>query len=124
MNYSVEVQPNKKVEQGLKKLPDETIYKMARKTLDLSQTHIPMSALPRHSGTLRKSTMARGVRGSKGDYYLTSPTNYATRVWNLSDNGTNWTISGTHSKWFAWTLKTYNKQIEDSSINEAWKDTM
>lgn len=124
MNYSVEIQPNKKVEQGLKKLPDEVLYKMARKTLDFSQTHIPMSALPNHKGTLRRTTMSRGVRGSNGDYYLTSPTNYATRVWLLNDATTNWTTSGTHSKWFEWTLKKYKKQIENDSINESWKDIM
>jgi len=124
MNYSVEVQPNKKVEMGLKKIPDEVLYKMARITLDMTQKHIPMSALPRHSGTLMRTTMARAVRGSNGDYYLTSPTNYATRVWSLDDSSTNWTTPGTHSKWFEWTLKKYKKQIEDNSINQAWKDTM
>lgn len=124
MNYSVEFQPNKRVQQGLKKLPDEVIYKMARKTLDLSQPHIPMSKGLNTSGQLRRTTMAKGVRGSNGDYYLSSPTNYATRVWSMNDDSTNWTTPGTHSKWFEWTLKRYNKQIEDSSLNEAWKDTM
>lgn len=124
MNYSVEVQINKKVEMGLKKIPDIAMYNMARATLDMSYTHIPKSALPRHAGTLRNTTMARAVRGSNGDYYLTSPTNYALRVWNLPDGSTNWTTSGTHSKWFEWTLKQYQKQIEDASINRAWKETM
>lgn len=124
MNYSVEVDLNKHTQNGLKKIPDVVLYKMARITLDMSQTHIPKSALPRHAGTLRNSTMARAVRGSNGDYYLTSPTNYATRVWGLDDDSTHWTTPDTHSKWFEWTLKKYQKQIEDNSINQAWKDTM
>ena len=124
MNYSVEVQLNKKTENGLKRLPGKVMYEMARKTLDLSEIHIPKSALVRHAGTLRKATMSNGVRGQDGDYYLTASTNYANRVWNLPDQGTHWTTPGTHSKWWDWTLKTYKKQIEDNAINQAWKETM
>ena len=35
MNYSVEVQINKKVEMGLKKIPDIAMYNMAKATLDM-----------------------------------------------------------------------------------------
>lgn len=124
MNFTVELKLNKKVENGLTKLPDDTIYKIARKTLDMSQIHIPKSAIPSHAGTLRKATMSKGVRGSNGDYYLTSATNYASRVWNLPDSTTNWTTSGTHSEWFKWTMKKYHAQIVDASINQSWKENM
>lgn len=124
MNYSVTVELNKHTENGLKQLPDMTLYKMARITLDLSEPHIPMSNIPNHKGTLRKNTFANAVRGSKGDYYLTSSTNYAKRVWNFNDATTNWTTDKTHSKWFEWTLKEYSKTIEDRAINQAWKDEM
>lgn len=124
MNYSVEANLNKKVENGLKKLPDETLYKMARITLDMSINHIPKSSVVSHAGTLRKASMQNGVRGSNGDYYLTSSTNYATRVWNFNDASTNWTTPGTHSEWWDWTLKSYGKQIQDNAINQSWKETM
>lgn len=124
MNYSVEVQLNKKTENGLKRLPGKVMYEMARITLDMSERHIPKSALVRHAGTLQRASMSNGVRGQDGDYYLMSSTNYANRVWNLPDNSTNWTTPGTHSKWWDWTLKTYKKQIEDNAINLAWKETM
>ena len=124
MNYSVTVELNKKVQNGLRIIPDKVLYKMARITLDMSYVHIPMSKIPNHSGTLRRSTMNNAVRGSKGDYYLTSNINYAQRVWNFNDNTTNWTTPNTHSKWFEWTLKEYQKVIEDKSINQAWKEEM
>lgn len=107
----------------IKNLPDKVIYKIARKTLDMTQIHIPKSAIPNHAGTLRKTTMANGVRGHSGDWYLSSTTNYASRVWNLPDKGTNWTTDGTHSKWFEWALKEYKTQIVNSSIEQARKES-
>lgn len=123
MSYvSVELNLNKDALQRIENLPDKVLYKMARKTLDYSNRHIPMSQGLKTSGQLRRQSMAYGVKGTTGDYYIGSPTSYANRVWKLPDKSTNWTTQGTHSKWFLYTLKTYKKSIVDSAINEAVKE--
>ena len=123
MSYvSVELNLNKDALQRIENLPDKVLYKMARKTLDYSNRHIPMSQGLKTSGQLRRQSMAYGVKGTTGDYYIGSPTSYANIVWNLPDKTTNWTTQDTHSKWFLYTLKTYKKSIVDSAINEAVKE--
>lgn len=127
-SVSVELHFNEKTLKEIKGLPDKVMYEMARKTLDMTEIHIPMSTLPRHSGTLRKTTMAMAVRGQPGDYYITSigsPTrSYASRVYNMNDSTTNWTTPDTHSKWFEYSLKRYKEVIVNSSIDKARKDLM
>ena len=123
MSYvSVELKLNKGTLEKIENLPDKVVYKIARKTLDYTNPHIPMSRGLPTSGQLRRDTMAYGVRGSNGDYYIGSPTRYANRVWNLNDQTTNWTTPQTHSKWFLYALKRYQKSIVDNSINEVNKE--
>ena len=123
MSYvSVELKLNKGTLERIENLPDKIVYKIARKTLDYSNTVIPMSRGLKTSGQLRRQTMAYGVRGSNGDYYIGSPTSYANRVWNYNDKTTNWTTPGTHSKWFLYALKTHQKSIVENSINEVNKE--
>ena len=119
---SISLKLNNQTLKTIDQLDDKVMYEMARKTLDMSEIHIPKSAIVRHAGTLRRVTKANGVRGYNGDWYISSTTNYASRVWNLPDQGTNWTTSRTHSKWFDWTLKHYQKQIIDSSIDKVKKE--
>lgn len=122
----IEVHLNKKTLKQIDALPDKVVYEMARRLLDMTQVHIPMSALPRHSGTLRRTTMSNGVKKGtlKGDYYVTSigsPTrSYANRVWNLPDS-TNWTTPNTHPQWFKWSLKKYKNVIVRDAIDKARK---
>lgn len=119
---SVELKLNNKTLIEIEDLPDKVLYKMARKTLDYSYTIIPLSRGKKTSGQLRRDTMVYGVRGSKGDYYIGSPTRYANYVWHLPEKGTNWTTDSTTSKWFNVALKRYEKVIVDSSIEQAKKD--
>lgn len=91
------------------KLPDEVIYTVARMTLDMSYTTIPMD-----KGDLRKTSMAAGVRGSDKNYYIGSYTNYAKYVWVMPDS-TNWTTPGTHGKWY----KRYFDKNGSSILNMA-----
>lgn len=125
-SVSVELHLNDKTLKEIKGLPDKVMYEMARRTLDVTKIHIPMSATPRHSGTLRKTTMDMGVKGEPGDYYITSigsPTRgYANRVYNMNDSSTNWTTPDTHSKWFEYSLKRYKEVIVNDAINKARKE--
>lgn len=95
----------------IQKNNDKIIYDFARTTLDKSYKTIPLSANV-NNGRLRQSSMAYGVK-SEGDlkYSIASTTSYAERVWNFNDSTTNWTTSGTHSKWYLYTLKTQGKTM-------------
>lgn len=118
MNVSVDFKWNPKVQNGLKVIPDDILYTIAKQTLDLSRPLIP-----KDKGKLRTATASGGVRGTSGDYYIGSYTSYATRVWNLPDS-TNWTTPGTNNKWFARTLKRHGATIINNATNQAWKKDM
>ena len=120
MDVEAELVWDTKVLNGLKKIPDDILYTIARETLDRSYPLIPMSAIPNHKGTLRRSSMSAGVRGSNGDYAIGSYTNYASSVWKMPDS-TNWTTPGTNNKWFARALKKYQVNIIDTAINKSWR---
>ena len=120
---SVELKLNNKTLLEIEELPDKVLYKMARMTLDYSNTIIPMSRGLKTSGQLRRDSMAYGVRGSNGDYYIGSPTRYASHVWNLPAIGTNWTTPNTTSKWFEVALKRHKATIVDNSIEQAKKES-
>lgn len=122
METSVEFKWNPKVKNGLKVIPDDILYSIAKQTLDFSKPLIPMSKIPNHAGTLMRSSFAQGVRGSKGDYYIGSYTNYAKSVWNMEN--VNWTTPGTNNKWFARALKKHSQTIINNSINQSWKKDM
>ena len=125
MSYvSVELKFNKNTLNKIDNLPDKVVYKIARKTLDYSNSVIPMSRGLSTSGQLRRDTMAYGVHGSDGNYYIGSPTSYANRVWHYNDSTTNWTTPNTHSKWFNVALKRHQKSIVENSINEINKENL
>lgn len=123
MEITYEFQWNKQVQIGLNKIPDDILYTTAKETLDMSVPTIPMSNIKGHSGTLRRSSTAGGVRGGNGDYYIGSYTNYASSVWKMPDS-TNWTTPGTNNKWYARTLKEYGLMIIDNAINKSWRKDM
>lgn len=119
----VKFEPNLKTEKGLKKIPDDVLYSIARQTLDLSYTTIPLSG-EKNAGKLRNTSMAHGVRKGYGGYFIGSFTNYAQYVWKMNDERTNWTTPGTHSQWYARTLKEKGKMILDNAVNKTWKENM
>ena len=122
MEVSVSFKPNPRVDSGLKKLPDDMLYAIAKQVLDMSSTVIPMSNTTEHSGTLRKATAAGGVRRGNGEMTIGSYTDYATYVWNM--NNVNWTTPGTNNKWFTRTLKKHGATILHNAVNRAWKENM
>ena len=122
MDVSVEFKWNPKVQNGLKIMPGDILYSIAKQTLDLSVPMIPMSNIVGHSGTLRRSSVSGGVRGSKNDYYIGSYTNYAKHVWNMGN--VNWTTPGTNNKWYARTLKKHQTTIVNNAINQSWRKDM
>lgn len=123
MEITYEFQWNKQVQIGLNKIPDDILYTIAKETLDMSVPTIPMSNIKGHSGTLRRSSTAGGVRGGNGDFYIGSYTNYASSVWKMPDS-TNWTTPGTNNKWYARTLKEHSSIIIDNAINKSWRKDM
>ena len=122
MELTYEFQWNEKVKSGLNRIPDDILYEMARQTLDRSYAMIPMSNLVNHKGTLRRSSISGGVRGSSGDYYIGSYTAYASSVWKMTN--VNWTTPGTNNKWFARTLDRYGTTIINSAIDKSWRKDM
>lgn len=122
MEGYVEIKWNPKVQKGLKRIPDKTLFHIASETLDMSYPMIPMSNIKGHAGTLRRSSKAGGVRGGHGDYYIGSYTKYAKYVWNMEN--VNWTTPGTNNKWFARTLKKHGQVILNNAITKARKEEM
>lgn len=124
MNVTYEFKWDKKAENGLNNIPNDILYSIAKQVLDMSQPIIPKSNIPNHRGTLRRATASGGVRGGNGDYYIGSYTNYASSVWKMNDSTTHWTTPGTHSQWFARTLKQNGAVITNNAINQSWKENM
>lgn len=123
MEVSVKLVPNTKTQAGLKVIPDRVMRQVARETLDRAYPIIPMSPPgAKTRGQLRKTSMAGGVRGSNGNYYIGSYTSYASYVWNME--GVNWTTPGTDGKWYTRTLKRHGQTITQNAINKAWRDVM
>ena len=86
-------------EKLLNTYPDTIMYQVARMTLDMSYTTIPLSTR-KNAGQLRRSSMAAGVRGSNKKYYIGSYTDYAKYVWKMPNESTNWSTPGTVSEWY------------------------
>ena len=118
----VELKWSPKVQKGLKNIPDDILYLIAKQTLDLSVPMIPMSTKKNTSGTLRRSSVAGGVRGGNGDFYIGSYTHYAKYVWNMEN--VHWTTPGTNSKWYARTLKKNGQIIINNAIKQSWRKDM
>lgn len=121
MEITTEFQWNEKTRKGLNKVPDDILYSVARMTLDYT---VSQKLIPRDTGKMERSSISGGVRGSSGDFYIGSFTNYASRVWNLPQATTNWTNPTSKSQWYAYTLKKYGTSIIDNSINKSWKENM
>ena len=129
MDVSCEVKWNPRVQMGLKKIPDDILFVIAKQTLDLSVPVIPQSNITSHAGTLRRSSVAGGVRGGHGDYYIGSYTVYASYQYRGERaDGThvvrNYTTPGTNNKWFARALKKHSKTIVNNAINQSWRKDM
>lgn len=112
VSSAVKWYPGKK--QQLLNIPDKTMYEVARNTLDLTYTHIPLSNMV-NAGKLRQSSTSAGVRGDRGNYHIGSYTDYAKFVWSMGNN-TNWTTPGTFGKWYAEIWKRNGKQILQSAL--------
>lgn len=117
MRISVSFKPNPRVDNGLKKLPDDMLYAIAKQVLDMSYTTIP-----KDTHKMAISTQAGGVRRGNGEMTIGSYTDYATYVWNM--NNVNWTTPGTNNKWFTRTLKKHGAVILHNAVNRAWKENM
>lgn len=117
MQVSYQIKWNNSVKNFLQRVPEEILYITAKQTLDLS---VPI--IPQDTGKMKKTSMGRGVRKTTGGYYIGSFTNYASSVWKMDDMTTKWTTEGTHSQWYARTLKEKGTVITNNAINQAWKE--
>ena len=122
MEIEAKFEKNILTEKKIKKIPNEILFSVAKQTLDFTIPIIPMSVGKATSGTLRRTSVQGGVRTCEGGYFIGSFTDYASRVWNLDDNSTNWSTTGTHSQWYARTLKEKGKVILENATNQTWKD--
>lgn len=120
MQVTCEVVPNTRTMNGLKRLPDKVVWNVARNTLDMARS---IEIIPKDTGRLRTSSMAGGVRGGNGNYYIGSYTDYASYVWNMPSS-TNWTVPASNNKWYARVLERHGAVITNNAINQGWKDTM
>ena len=102
----------------VKEVPDKIVYDIAAQTLSITYPTIP-----ERTGKMRQSSLARGVQGSNKVYRIGSYTDYATYVYNMPEK-THWTTPGTHSQWFARTLRRNGATIIDNAVNQAWKEKM
>ena len=93
---------------------DKVLYTISRMTLDMTYTHIPLATY-KNAGKLRQSSTSAGVRGSDGDYYIGSYTNYAKYVWNMGSN-TNWSTPGTYGKWYEEVFKKQKNSITKNAV--------
>lgn len=110
VSVSVKWEPEAKM--ALMSAPDKMMYAIARQTLDRSLVHIPFK-----SGKMRQTSMAAGIRGSNGNYYIGSYTDYAKYVW-VMPNTTNWTEPGTFGKWYQEIYTKQKKSIVGIAIKE------
>lgn len=100
--------------QQIEQVSNKVMYEIARETLDVSFTHIPLST-NKNAGKLRQSSTGGGVKGDGCNYYIGSYTNYAKYVWSMG-NDTNWSTSDTFGKWYGETWKKQGRQILTSAV--------
>lgn len=115
MNYEVVINLNTKLGKELINTSDKMIYTIARTTLDLTAPIIPFN-----TGKLRSSSYAYGVKPIDNGYEIGSNTYYASDVWNLNADETNWTTPGTTSKWYATEWNRKRNNIVSQSISK-WR---
>ena len=119
MQVSYQVKWDNKVKNGLNEIPNDILYMIAKLTLAFS-----VATIPKDTNKLRATSVSGGVRSCPGGFYIGSFTDYASNVWKMNDSTTNWATPGTHSQWYARTLKEKGKVIIDNAINQSWKDKM
>ena len=120
VTYSFDL--NKKTELGLQNISDDFLFAVADQVLEFS---ISKEIIPINTHKMETKSRAYGVHRNKGDMVIGSPTDYATRVWNLPQETTHWTNQGkAHSQWYAYTIKQYGQVIIDNALNRAWKENM
>ena len=111
----VTVKWNEHTKKILDTISDEAMYMFARQILDRSFTLEPMD-----TGEMRRTTMAEGVKGSNGEYYVGAYTDYAQKVYNMPSS-THWSEPGTNNKWFERAVKKYGQTIMNSVIERTTK---
>ena len=102
---SVTFKWNDKTKRRLQEFPDKVVKEVAIKTLDLTYPIIP-----KDTHTMAQETKAFGVRGTNKNYYLSSPTDYASYVYTMP-SGTRWSEPGTTSQWFQKTWKRHGNNL-------------
>lgn len=117
MEVSYEFKWNPKTYQGLQRIPDTILYEIARETLNFS---VNDTIIPKDTGTMERQSLANGVRGGNGDFYIKSSPEYASSVWVMPES-TNWTTPGTNNKWFARALKRHSATIISEAVNKGWR---
>ena len=107
---SVEVKWIPSAKKKVLEAPDKMLYGIAYETL-----HRTMPNIPKDTGYMRKTSLNGGVKGSSGDYYIGSYTNYAKYVW-AKPKSTNWSEPNTFGKWYEEIWKKQGKSIVDSCV--------
>lgn len=114
VSVTTSVQLNKDTFDKLQRFPGKFLHGVARKTLDLTHSYIPLSNEV-NNGRLRRSSMVYGVKQhSNTDYSIGSQVSYAKCVWVMDNARTNWTTPGTGSKWYETQFKKKGKSIVTS----------
>ena len=121
MEITCSLEWNTKTLTGLHRIPDGTLWTIAKETLDMT---VSKEYIPWRSGNMMFSSVTNGVRGTNGDYYIGSYTNYASSVWKMPQTSTNWTNPNSKSKWYAAMLMYYKETILNNAINKVWKKEM
>lgn len=104
----------------LNKYIDDTVFNIARITLDYVNTGLHFPYL---TGDLNESSMAQGVtKYSKNSYYLGTDgsVDYAMYVWNMPE-GTNWTRKSTYHQWYMTEFKNDKEKIISLAVKNAEK---
>lgn len=107
---------NTGAKEKIMKVPELAMYFIARKTLDKTYPHIPLSAEV-NRGRLRASSLAYGVQKQGNKYTIGSATYYASKVWNYGE-GTHWTTPGTFGKWYDRIWKENGNAIANMAITK------
>lgn len=111
-NFRVSVNWNDKNRKKLLNQGNIVTYAVARRVLDISLPNIPLK-----TGKMRSTSMSAGVRGSNGNYYIGSYTNYAKYVW-VMPKSTHWSEPNTFGKWYETNWKKKGKSIVENVIKE------
>ena len=79
-----------------------------------------IKTIPYNKGLLLKSSSAYGVKQhTEDDFSIGSQTDYASYVWVMNNETTNWTTEGTGSEWYRRTLKEKKDLMVANAIEEA-----